>query len=64
VRKLPQEIARPADLVAYYDDGRWRTADEWTGPFNPLAEGPLPILVDYAGRALKAYTRLVDNVPY
>jgi hypothetical protein len=64
VRRVPAEIARPPDLVAYYDEGKWKTADEWTGPFNPLAEGPLADLVDYAGRALKAYTHLVDNVPY
>ena len=64
VRKLPQELARPADLVAYYTERGWRIVDEWTGPLNPLGEGPFPLLVDYVGRALKVYTRLVDNVPY
>ena len=64
VRRLPPEVARPAEIVAYYQKGQWKDAATWDGPLNPLGDGLLSKLVSYVGVTLKGYTRAVDRVPY
>jgi len=64
LRRLPPEVGRPDDLVAFYAKGRWQQVAPWEGFLNPLSEGKLPKLVGYAGVVLKTYTRLVDRLPY
>jgi hypothetical protein len=57
-------VARPDDLVQYFDSKRWQEATVWIGIFNPLGDGYVPVLVTYAGKVLKIYTNAVDRIPY
>jgi len=63
IRRIPPSVGRPDDLVSYYDKQQWRQISPWLGAFNPLGQGYVPAFVEYAGTALKMYTRAVDGVP-
>jgi hypothetical protein len=64
VRPIPPSVARPDDLVEYFNSQRWQEAPVWSGSLNPLGDGYIPVLVTYAGRVLKIYTNAVDRIPY
>ena len=64
VRQLPPEVGRPKEIVTFYNKQQWQQAVPWEGLFNPLSEGLVPKLVGYVGAGLKAYTKLVDQIPY
>ena len=64
MRQLPPEVARPVEIVTFYNKREWQQAAPWQGRLNPLNEGLVAKLVGYVGVMLKAYTRLVDRIPY
>lgn len=64
VRRLPPEIARPLEIVIFYQKDQWKDVAIWDGPLNPLDDGLLPKLASFVGVTLKGYSRAVDSIPY
>jgi hypothetical protein len=64
VRRLPPEVARPAEIVTFYKTEQWKQAAPWVGPFNPLSDSISAKFLSYAGIAIKVYTRAVDRIPF
>lgn len=63
LRRLPPEVGRPAEILEYYYEHRWQSVSPWGSVFNPLGEGAVSQLVEYAGIGIKTYTHLVDRIP-